>query len=218
LQGWAVGSATLEGFTRNTKIPQHIGVVFKTNDSGRTWRQQKIDLPAGYFEEGTRWYLSDVYFSDQRTGWAVGFAVIFWTADGGESWHVADAWKGQYQRVRFLDKDFGWATQREGAEFSITADGGKHWTLLDGAPAYGAWPTSALFITRDHGFSSLVRLYETKDGGRSWKLRTPGEKTTKGYTYLDRAQDGTLVALGLNDGTIAASISTDDGATWQPKG
>jgi photosystem II stability/assembly factor-like uncharacterized protein len=146
-RGWVAGSIWREEYMNDPKASMYVGVIFATRDGGQTWEQQRTDLPEGYFDAGVRWYLSDVFFDDQQTGWTVGFGVTFWTVDGGKNWHVADAWKGQYQHVRFLDKAFGWATQREGAEFSVTADGGKHWRLLDGPPAFGSWATGVVFIT-----------------------------------------------------------------------
>jgi TonB family protein len=214
--GWAVGSVLQEGYIDNPKVSMYVGGIFATKNGGRTWEQQRIDLPQRYFEDGTRWYLSDVFFADQMTGWAVGFGIILWTADGGEDWHVADAEKGRYKRVRFLDEQFGWATQRQSEEVSVTTDGGRRWKLLDGLPSYGSWSTTAVFVTRKQGFATLLSLYETKDGGRSWKQISGSSEISKpAYDYVGRAQDGTLVALGLNGETVASLVSPDNGATWQ---
>jgi len=216
LHGWAAGRTWQGDFIVEPKAPQYVGAIFQTKDGGRTWQQQQTALPQGHFEDGVRWYLSDLFFSDQRTGWAVGFGVIFWTIDGGDSWHLADAVKGQYKHVQFLDRQFGWVTEREGKEVSITNDGGKHWKSLKGPPAYGSLATNAVFLTPQHGFATLVRLYETRDAGRSWEWRSGSNKTGEGYDYLGRARDGTLVALGLNNGSVRSLVSTDNGATWQP--
>jgi len=213
--GWAVGRAWREDFTADSTAPQYEGAIFNTKDGGITWHQQRADLPVGYFEPGVRWTLDDVFFFDRMTGWAVGSAVIFRTVDGGDNWHVADAWKGQYRHVRFLNREFGWATQRQASEFSITTDGGKHWKLLDGPPGFGSWASHVMFITPTQGFASLIELYETEDGGRTWKWRAGSkEKPREGYDFLGRAKDGTLVAIGLDQDKVRALISNNNGGTW----
>ena len=214
-RGWAVGTPTLERFVSNHEIPQDVGVIFQTSDGGKTWQQQQVALPPSYFEEGVRWYLMDVFFADQRLGWTAGFGVILGTTDGGESWNPCDVRKGIYGSIRFLNKEFGWATERWGSGLSITTDGGKHWKFLDGPPSFGNWATSAVFVTPQRGYAAILDLYETRDGGRSW---TPlnSRETGRGYVYLGRARDGALVALCENEGRISALISNDNGESWQP--
>jgi photosystem II stability/assembly factor-like uncharacterized protein len=215
--GWAAGRTWSDDFAAKPKpAPQYVGAIFNTKDGGRTWQQQPTHLPQGYFQKGTRWYLSEVFFSDRQHGCAVGFEVIFCTTDGGDNWHMASGMEGQYKRVRFLDQQFGWATEREGNRVSITNDGGKNWKLGKGPSTYGAWATNAVFLTPEHGYSTLVRLYETRDGGGSWERRAGSAKIGKGYDYLGQARDGTLVALTLNEGTLTALTSTDKGKTWEP--
>ena len=214
--GWAVGSEWQEGYRDNPAVSMYAGRIWATKDGGRTWRRQRINLPLGYFESGTRWSLNDVLFNDLRTGWAVGDGVILWTVDGGEQWYVAEAEKVQYAQVRFINDQFGWATQRDTAELSITTDGGRNWKFLNGPPGYGSWPAKVSFLTPQHGFATLVMLYEAKDGGRTWKWCGGRNEIGQGYDYIGRAQDGALIALGMNeDMTVASLMSVDKGATWQ---
>ena len=214
--GWVAGSDWQEGRTDNPDIPMYVGGIWATKDGGRTWRKQRVNLPLGYFKGGTRWSLNDVLFNDLRTGWAVGDGVIFWTVDGGEQWYVAEAEKAQYAQVRFIDDQFGWATQRNTEEFSITTDGGRNWDFLNGPPSYVFRAAKVVFLTPKHGFATHVMLYETKDGGRTWKWRGGLNEIGHGYDYIDRARDGALIALGMNeDMTVASLVSVDKGATWQ---
>lgn len=72
------------------------------------------------------------------------------SADGGLA--------GSIPRPLFNDR-FGWATQRQGAEFSVTIDGGRHWRWLNGPPRYGSWGTNAVFLTTQYGYATLESLY-----------------------------------------------------------
>lgn len=217
LHGWCVGVAWLDGYLTNPKIPQYEGAVFATKDGGRTWKRQQATLPSGYFPDGSRWILRDVYFSDRNTGWVVGEGMIFWTTDGGKTWRLADAKKLDYKHIRFLDDEYGWATQREGEEFAITNDGGRRWNVSAGLPGFGAQSPYIVFLTPRYGFATLVSLYETKNQGRKWSRRTTGSiDRTQPLQYIERAMDGTLIALGLNERGVTTLVSTDDGMTWQP--
>ena len=61
--GWAVGTR---------------GRIFRSNGSGRLWRQQDSTVTAN---------LNDVYFTSPTSGWAVGdHGIIVRTRDGGNTW------------------------------------------------------------------------------------------------------------------------------------
>ncbi len=217
LRGWAVGLIWQKDFLIKPTVSQYIGAVFATQDGGQTWQHQRLNIPKGFFKESDRWALEDVFFRDANNGWVVGDGVIFWTKDGGESWHLAKAKSAQYRQVEFLNAQLGWATQREGAGFAITTDGGQRWKFLEGPPAFGTWPAHIVFLTTQYGFATLISLYETKDGGQSWKWRTGGNSEQEHqYDYIGRARDGTLTVLGISRETITALVSTDNGLTWQP--
>jgi len=216
LHGWAVGSEWQEGYIDNPAVSMYAGRIWATKDGGQTWLRQRVDLPPGYFEGGTRWSLDDVLFNDLRKGWAVGDGVILWTVDGGEQWNVAEAEKAQYAQVRFIDDQFGWATQRNAAKFSITTDGGRNWKFHNGPPGFGSWAAKVVFITPSHGFATLIGLYETKNAGRTWKWRSGRNEIGDGYEYIGRAPEGPLIALGMNEGMpVRSLVSVDEGATWR---
>lgn len=216
LHGWAAGSVWQEGYAKDSTVPMYAGVVFASKDGGRTWQQQRTDLPEGYFEAGARWSLRDVFFKDGRTGWAVGDGVVFWTMDGGEEWQVNDNAKGRYKQVRFIDEQFGWITSYQAAEFLITMDGGRHWKFLNGPQGYGAHSTNVVFLSQTRGFATLLNLYETKNGGHSWmQLSGSNDKGEAAYEYVGEAQDGAIVALGPKGKTVVSLVSTDKGLTWK---
>lgn len=218
LHGWAVGYVLMEGWLRTPRIPEYVGGVFATRDGGKSWKRQPMELPQGYFEEGTKWSLRGVFFRDAATGWVVGDDVILWTTNGGDKWYLADAPHMDYSSTRFVDGHFGWATERQGSRVAVTTDGGRRWESLSGPPAFGSWPARVLFVTQRHGFATVLSLYETKDGGQTWAWRAGGNRPPKKvYEYLGAALDGTLVAMGINDEMAIALISTDSGLTWYPR-
>lgn len=223
MRGWAVGIILSADFVSRPKIPMYVGGILQTRDGGYSWQEQKISLPPGYFEEeGVRWDLVDVYFIDERRGWAVGSGVILWTEDGGDHWQVVDSGRGDNKKVGFLNERFGWVTQRQSPELLITTDGGRHWRLLQGPPGYGSWATRAVFLTVEHGFAFVADLYETKDGGQSWIRRGESDRIDESFNqlgtiadnYIGRAKDGTLVAIILYQGGILSLISPDGGERW----
>lgn len=221
MHGWAVGMVWQEGRVNDPEIPRYVGIAFATQDGGRTWQRQRLDLPKGYLPSGTYWSLNSVLFKDTKTGWLAGDrGIIFWTEDGGGKWHLATAEDVDYQCINFLDNQFGWATYKYGNSswgVAMTANGGRQWKLLNESFVYGTWPVFAVFLTAEHGFAVSLKLYETRDRGRQWKWRSGGDNVGEvAYEYLGQARDGTLVALGLNNGTVTALISTDSGTTWQP--
>lgn len=57
------------------------GIILLSDDDGKTWRQS-VNVP-------TSVTLTDVYFVDEKTGWAVGHSgVILFTTTGGETWQL----------------------------------------------------------------------------------------------------------------------------------
>jgi len=222
MHGWAVGMLWKEGWVNDPKIPRYLGIAFTTKDGGQTWQRRELDLPKGYRPDGTYWSFNDVFFKDAKTGWLVGDrGTIFRTEDGGETWRLAPAQDVDYQRISFLDERFGWATYKYGNSswgVAVTIDGGQRWKLLKESFVSGTWPVFAVFRSPEHGFSISLKLYETRDRGQHWKTLSGGDNVDSeiAYEYLGEARDGTMVALGLRSGTVAALISTDIGTTWQP--
>jgi photosystem II stability/assembly factor-like uncharacterized protein len=214
--GWLVGGIwSNDQWVRKADIAAYVGAVLATKDGGRTWEQQQVILPEGYFQRGRRWLLRDVFFKNSETGWVVGNGVIFWTKDGGNSWNLAKAKDSDYCNVDFYDDELGWATQREGNDYAITKDGGRNWIWTRGPKKFGAISTRLSFLTPTKGIAALLGLYITTDGGRTWnKIEQSNIRGDMVYEFLGRGKDGTIVGLYFQNGELKV-INSNDGIYWQ---
>jgi photosystem II stability/assembly factor-like uncharacterized protein len=116
-RGWVVGER---------------GAIFHTEDGGITWRRQENGVPAVRVlakgerrrhevvpeleTEPDRLAISAVRFADAQRGWAVGSyadvaeSVVLGTHDGGATWIVEHAQKGELLRsLCVLDSSHAWA-------------------------------------------------------------------------------------------------------------
>ena len=101
-------------------------VIQKTIDGGQNWEAQ---------ETGAEDVLEDLFFLDDKHGWAVGEnGLILHTSNGGDKWTVQTSGTEETLRsIRFADKYMGWAV---GGDLGVgvilhTNDGGKNWEVQD---------------------------------------------------------------------------------------
>ena len=127
--GWAVGDR---------------GVIWHTDDGGRTWRLQS---------SGTAARLTCVQFLDAQRGWAAGFevwpvlgrtrGVLLHTPDGGRHWHRdRNTLLPSLRAVKFVTPIQGWAVGASSALYPggilWTEDGGQSWSAVP-SPVLGSW-------------------------------------------------------------------------------
>lgn len=202
-------SATRAG-KRLVAVGDH-GIVLLSDDDGASFRQAR-SVPV-------RSTLTGVYFSDARTGWAVGqWGVILKTEDGGEAWQLQRSDLSVDQplfSVYFKSKERGYAVGLWSLLLT-TLDGGKTWERVrlppppDGGKAdrnlfkIFADTKGTLFVAAEQG--TVLR----SDDGTTWTYVNTGYK---GSFWTGIAlRDGTLLVGGLR-GTIYRS--TDRGRTWR---
>ncbi|GEM_PF-6178115 len=127
------------------------GIIIETKDEGKTWTAIDTGL-TDLTEEG----LKDLFFSDEKNGWAVGQkGVILHTADGGKTWEKQSSGvPNSLERVQFINDKIGYAVGP--AIYSAGAS----------ADRYG------------------VLLY-TEDGGKTWKNVNPTTASLRGLSVLD---------------------------------
>ena len=117
--GWIAGVHVVPLVSQNS-------VIQKTVDGGQTWVNQ---------ETGTEDVLEDIFFVDNKHGWAVGEnGLVLHTSNGGDKWTAqASGTEETLRSIRFTDQYMGWAV---GGDLGVgvivhTNDGGKNWEVQD---------------------------------------------------------------------------------------
>ncbi len=191
------------------------GLVFRTEDGGRTWIRQQL---------GTSDQINDLYFRDKEDGYLIAGNSILNTYDGGRNWREArtfspedfDGSVPELYSVRFVSKKKGWivgsVSRRDVVTNSLvlfTEDAGVSWRPqviptrdelihLDFADEKRGW------IVGDKG-----TILATIDGGANWlKQQTNTSATLYNVDFID---DERGWAVGER-GTILRT--TDGGETW----
>jgi photosystem II stability/assembly factor-like uncharacterized protein len=165
--GWAVGGGAVSQ------------LIFKTTDSGNTWVAQ-LDLNSAQA-------LTDVFFANSDTGWAVGISgTILTTADGGNNWTPQNSGTSDWlESIYFRDVNVGFVTGS--SDMFSTTDGGNTWTPLN----LGAgWIDSITLLDSLNGWAVGAiagRLSKSIDGGGN---------------------------ITISGGTAKTWKTTDGGATW----
>lgn len=105
-----------------------LGTILATRDGGKTWKVSHE--PAGGF-------VRDLFFLDERTGWAVGHnGLVLRTRNGGETWEALPAFtRNRLRSVVFLDARQGWivgdASPDDPGVLFETRDGGAVWSRVE---------------------------------------------------------------------------------------
>jgi photosystem II stability/assembly factor-like uncharacterized protein len=222
--GWAVG---------------HEGVILHSKDGGKTWEKQldgrlAKDLFVRYYKPGAeagnvahktaldaveRNYKSgptlpllDVWFDDERNGFAVGaFGLIISTADGGRTW---TPWLDRIDNPETLHLN---AIRGGGGDVYIAAERGMVFRLDRAARRFNAIATGytgsffGLAVSRNvmlaYGLKGAV--YRSANRGQTWEAVTVAFHTTiSGGAVLDATGQFVLV-------DIAGGILTGDASGLQ---
>lgn len=207
--GWAVGVAPLE--------LDNPGFIGYTTDGGKTWSKAEIDISA---------QLANIYFLDDKHGWAIGADGTIVSTSNGRDWEpqtskVGNGLKGIY----FVNKDVGYAVGESDTILS-TKNGGGSWKVLQGGQlgAIGdddANMYSAIqFLNEEIGWIAGVRvspttqsqfalIQKTVDGGQNWVTQATGkEDILEDIFFLDESMGW---AVGENGVILHTS---NGGETW----
>ena len=220
-RGWAVG---------------HDGVVLATADGGRSWEKQLDGRRLGAIlaararaggdppelrerlailaSRGTGQSFLDVWFADERTGFAVGaFDLLVHTEDGGRTW---TPWLGRTENPRSLHLH---AVRRVAGEIWIAGEQGLALKLDPVARRFRAvrvgYAGSFFGVTGVgravvlHGLRGSV--FRSADGGATWRRVPTG--LASGLTASTALPDGRLVIVSQTGHVL---VSGDGGASFAP--
>lgn len=153
------------------------GIVLKTNDGGSTWDVLKTGLTLS---------VHDIYFIDEKIGWALIGSRIYHTTNSGKSWQLQFGPELPFESptilsLFFLDNKTGWAVghtnpwaggvktpSKTKGVILRTTDGGNTWDTE--VKEYTSVFSQIYFADMNHGWLiSPDHIYRTEDGGQDWK-------------------------------------------------
>src|SRR5689334_18303861 len=193
------------------------GLVFHTEDGGRTWARQTL---------ATKESVNDIYFRDKEDGYLLVVNQIYTTGDSGQTWNLSNRFLAQtfggaspeLYSVRFTSKKRGWIvgslSRGDNVVDSLvlyTTDGGTSWQRQR-VPV----PDELIHLDFDGDKRGWIvgsggRILHTGDGGDTWTLQESGTRAALYHVDFQGGDDGWAVG---EKGTILRT--TDGGATWRP--
>jgi len=188
--------------------------VFRSDDSGETWRP----ADAGLINREVRALAIDP--SAPRTLYAATEAGVFKTTDGAGSWAATGLTGASVSDLVIDSRTPGTLFAATFAEVSKTVDGGESWRSLSG---YFGSPEDLAIDPTDsrvlYAVAHVTRLgsyvFRTSDGGQTWQLRSDGFGDPRfGFVVtriaIDPVSPETLY-LGTSRGMYKSS---NGGLTW----
>lgn len=127
--GWAAGATWTPGPTEERDIGFVIS-LYKTEDGGMSWSEQRVDGRRIAADTGGKGRINDIWFTDEKNGWAVGTGIVLSTKDGGANWKYERQFQGIFDEIKFVDKQIGWMRERLLHASLFTTDGGSSWKLI----------------------------------------------------------------------------------------
>ncbi|HEY8518121.1 MAG TPA: YCF48-related protein [Candidatus Binatia bacterium] len=145
-------------------IAGEFGTILRTDDGGRTWKQQVSGIESTLF---------GIDFLDENTGIAVGIdSVILRTDDGGATWKPIPSPfdERSYYEVA-LSGNYGWIVGGQGTVL-VSTDGGKEWKQYPTPLRFASEWFRGVSLSGDQGFfvGGAGLIYETK-GAEATLLR-----------------------------------------------
>lgn len=207
--------------------PQSQFNLASTTNSGRTWTIMPVAIPHWDRKQAPVRAAVDLKFADPAHGWLVlaresgplfRFGELLVTSDGGRSWKPAANDPGIQGLVALASPSVGFLAGGPADEdLYITRDGARSWrkVTLDAPKEVGSptWTTYdvPIFLDSKHGFvavtyshagsKSAAVLFETRDGGFSWKA-------DRMLTNLPETTGGGKVASTIADSTWIVALAT----------
>ena len=162
---------------------------------------------------GTTNSLTDVYFVDGGTGWAVGsFGIILKTVDGGTSWNPQTSGiSSNLHSVYFPNTNTGWAVG-DNRIFLRTTNGGENWSVV-GSGVYGVSLNSICMVNDSIGWVAGSQGGIYKIIGNSWTHQTSGTTVDLRSVFFLNENIGWVVGGQIYDPGIILK-TTNGGTDW----
>ncbi len=214
--GWVAGMRWNAGFMSNPETVQYSAAMLRTIDGGETWEEKLFALPKRL--KGEKTVFRDVYFASAETGWVVGDGMIFFTEDGGKRWSLANGLPNElikFNRIWDVDGKHVWVTSWQDNRIITSVNGGKDWRFSGFSHQFGNHDPTVAFASDQHAFVALAEIYETVDGGKSWRPRELLPEAPLDY-IVGKAFDNTIIVLARNQYSqeIRAIASSNGGDSW----
>lgn len=169
--GWVGGDYPTPGFV----------YLYKTTDSGVTWSQQSLPLPAGYESayvtiESPRFFGPNDAILPVWLGTNTGRVLVTYEShNGGATWALTAGSILQGKNTDFISGRDGFAWDTNGF-FHVTRDAGWSWSQTTPNVNFGDDVLALDFVSETAGWiaqnavNGSTPLYRTTDGGNTWTL------------------------------------------------
>ena len=153
--------------------------LYQTQDGGRTWKLQPIQIPAGYeqgqFETVGPQFVTaqDAFIPVHVTNQYGTMMAVYYSHDGGANWALTPTMIPNGGLMNFVSAADGFVWN--GTEFYVTHDGAKTWMTVSPSVSFGDNFAGMDFVNTTTGFvltndTQTVILYKTIDGGSTWTV------------------------------------------------
>ncbi len=191
--------------------------ILKTEDGGRTWKQQFHDDFCG---------LSTIHFpEDENTGYAAGSCYsppeefMLKTIDGGNSWNeISTGDNAILMALFFINNELGWGVGR-GGKIVKTTDGGQTWEIQDSGDENRL--NDVYFLNEYQGWAvgRFGTIVYTSDGGNNWHNQESDTDIWLNGVYFVDEHTGWIAGgrwnYHLEDHEYIILRTRDGGATWE---
>jgi photosystem II stability/assembly factor-like uncharacterized protein len=187
------------------------GRILRTVDSGAHWHT---------LVRGGR-QLSDLFFLDERMGWAAGEQWVLRTEDGGASWVRANATSEgnddfRANTIHFIDARRGWLVGHHGA-VRRTEDAGTTWMRVD-VPLTDSSPvlSAVQFVNERMGWivGAAGTILNSRDGGLTWTSQSSGSLANLRDVHFIDERHGWVVGFDPTTGRSTVLHTMDGGTNW----
>ncbi len=190
--------------------------IFKTEDSGRTWREARRFLSKDF--DGAMPELYSVRFSSKKKGWIIGSvsrrdqvvdSLLIYTDDAGASWQRKTVpTREELIHLDFTNDERGWIVGASGT-ILYTEDAGETWTAQRAGTSATLYHIDFRNSRVGWAVGERGTVLRTTDGGSVWKkVNVPVRNTLLSVQFVDDER-GWIVGRG---GVILRS--DDGGETW----